>query len=84
MATKSVTKAVAFDESPAYPDGMFQVNANVPTMFALSQAKTLSDFVRLRLQDAVGSEAVGGDEAFVYTLIMGMSQALYAAAGVES
>ena len=82
MATESVTKVVEFDHAPAYPCGMFQVNAGIDASFAVGDATVLLQYVRNRLVDGVASP-LDSDEARVLALLADMSNALFQAAGVE-
>lgn len=83
MATESVTKAVEFDHAPAYPCGLFQVNAGVDSHAALSTASILQTYVRERLSTAVES-GFEKEEPLVLSLLTDMSRALYRAAGAEA
>ena len=83
MALESVTKAIEFHHAPAFPVGMFQVNAGVETSHVLGAASVIADYVRERLVDAV-ADGIEGDDAWVLSLLSDMAKALYRASGAEA
>lgn len=83
MATGSVTKVVEFNKAPAYPCGLFQVNAGIDTFHSLGEASIIMDYVKERLDSMVG-ETGETDEPWILSLLTDMAHAIYKASGAES
>lgn len=84
MATESVTKAVEFNHAPAFPCGLFQVNAGIDAFHAAGTASILLKHVKDRLVDAVNGQALSDDDAYILALLTDMARATYTACGVEA
>lgn len=84
MATEQVTKVVEFDRAPAYPCGLFQVNAGIDTFHALGQASIMLQYVQRRLTDAVNGNELVDDDCYVLALLTDMARATYKACGAEA
>jgi hypothetical protein len=81
------TRAMAFRSIGPGADApsLLSVNAGVPVHVAYSLAECLLCHVRSRCRDAVGSgEAIQGDEAYAFELLIDLALSLYAAAGANA